>query len=93
MGGCWVPVSRTLESHYWVSGKDRGFTRTNISFVKFVLGPLRNDILSASNLGIPNGTFVDDTVHKELYHFTEAAASRIFGTAKHNPPRQSEGVK
>lgn len=93
VGGCWVPVSRTLESHYWVSGKDRGFTRTNISFVKFVLGPLRNDILSASNLGIPNGTFVDDTVHKELYHFTEAAASRIFGTAKHNPPRQSEGVK
>ena len=91
--GCWLPVARTLESRYWVSGKDRGFTRTKIRFVKFVLGPLRSGILSVRKLGIPNGIFVDDTVHKELYHFTEATAGRIFGTANHTPRGHPEGAK
>ncbi|MCL5946196.1 MAG: hypothetical protein M1472_05005 [Planctomycetes bacterium] len=91
--GCWLPASRTLESHYWVSGKDRGFTRTEIRFVKFVLGPLRNGTLSVTNLEIPYGTFVDDTVHKELYHFTKATAARMLTTARHTSSEQSEAGK
>lgn len=91
--GCWLPLTRTLESHYWVNGKNRGFTRTDIKFVKFVLGPLRNGTLSVTNLEIPYGTFVDDTVHKELYHFTKATAARMLTTARHTSSEQSEAGK
>jgi|GEM_PF-5678389 len=91
--GCWLPTTRTLESHYWENGKDRGFTRTNIRFIKFVLAPLHRGALSVKNLGIPEGTFVDDTVHQELYHFTTASAARMFGAVAPGPPHPQKGGK
>jgi hypothetical protein len=92
-GGCWLPASRTLESHYWNSGKYRGFTRTKIKFLKFVPEPLPGGILTVKNLQIPEGTFVDDTVHKELYHFTKATAARMLAARKHTPSGQPGGAK
>ena len=91
--GYWLPLTRTLESHYWENGKDSGFTRTDIRFVKFVVGHVRPGVLSVKKLGIPKGTFVDDTVHRELYHFTSATAARMFGAAAPGPPHPPEGKK
>ncbi len=91
--GCWLPASRTVESHYWNTGKDRGFTRTKIDFVKFVPGPLRRGILTVTNLQIPEGTFVDDTVRKQLYHFTKATAARVLAAPQRTPSGQPGGAK